>query len=220
MGNHLRAILVLLHLLAICTLALPAPVGGINERSYKDPSLQATFGDYAKALQAVGLDISRKELQDRAWVVGKAMVDFHNAAKKPFMPYYQATGTWQGWRMFGYVSRKPARLEVYARMAENEDWQPIFIARSSEWDWRATQLDQERMRGLVNDHSWRRGKGRYLELSRWLARQAAADLPQAHALKVQMRSLPLPSPEQLREQGAVLPGDAFWEVEFDLAELR
>ena len=105
-------------------------------------------------------------------------------------------------------------------MAENEDWKTIFIARSSEFDWRATQLDQERMRGLVNDHSWRRGKGRYLELSRWLARQAAADLPQAQALKVQMRSLPLPSPEQLREQGAVLPGDSFWEVEFDLAELR
>lgn len=220
MRDHLRAIFIVFHLAAIGSLCIPAPVGGLSERSYDNANIQQIFREYAKALSGVGLSITRKELQDTAWAVGQWLVDTRRAALQPFVPYHRATGTQQGWRMFGYVNRTPARLEVYLQEQPEGPWVPLYFARSDEHTWRRRQLDQERFRALLNSASHHRSKKRYDRAIDWMAKQAAADFPGAHGLAAQMVEQPAPPPEALRQLDALPSGDVFWRTERPLAELR
>ena len=213
MVDHLRALFILLHVAAIAALCIPAPVGGLNARTYNDRNIQQSFEDYAALAQAVGIDIDRKGLQDLAWARGQDLIDLRLAAIQPFERYYALTGTRQGWRMFGYVNRSPARIEVYLQQAAEGPWEPLYVARSDTHDWRRHQLDQERFRGLLNSASHGRSRGRYKRFVSWFARQAAADFPDAHALRVQMVKLPSPTPARLRELGEVPVGKTFWQTD-------
>lgn len=220
MRDHLRAIFILFHLAAIGSLCIPAPVGGLSERSYNNANIQAIFREYSVALNRVGLRVTRKELQDTAWAAGQWLVDVRKAALQPFVPYHRATGTQQGWRMFGYVNRTPARVEVRLQRVADGPWEPLYFARSDAHDWRRRQLDQERFRALLNSASHRRSKKRYERAVDWLADRAAEDFPEAHALAAQMVYQPAPPPEDLRELDALPTGEAFWRTERLLSERR
>ena len=220
MRDHLRAIFVLFHLAAIGSLCIPAPVGGLTKTSYDNRSVQKTFAEYAAMLRGLGVDIDREGLQDRAWAGGRWLLDVRAAAVEPFRPYHRVTGTQQGWRMFGYVNRIPARIEVHLQVEPGGAWRPLYVARSNEHVWRRRQLDQERFRALLNAASHHRSKKRYLRAVSWFAARAAEDFPSAHAIRVQMVELPVPPAAELRSLDARPIGATFWRAERGLAERR
>ena len=220
MRDHLRAIFVLFHLAAIGSLCIPAPVGGLSQSSYDNRSVQKTFAEYAAMLRGLGVEIDRESLQDRAWAAGRWLLDVRAAAVAPFRPYHRVTGTQQGWRMFGYVNRIPARIEVHLQDQPGGPWRPIYIARSHNHAWRRRQLDQERFRALLNPASHRRSKKRYLQAVSWFADRAAADFPHAHAARVQMVELPVPPADELRSLDARPTGATFWRTDRSLLERR
>lgn len=215
--KHLRAVLVLLHCLAIFLLSFPAPVGVMNERSFAAPATQATFESYAGALQSVGLDVSKDELQQFLWDEGTRFMAVRSRVVAPFQRYLQAVGAGQGWRMFGTVNRAPAWLVV--EVQEGEDWRIVYESRSEEHTWRRRQFDQERTRALVNDWSWLRGKASYEQFGVWLAQRAAVDFPQATHLRTRMERRKLPPPEVLRTQGMPEP-TVHWETRYSLDKHR
>lgn len=215
--KHLRAVLVLLHVLAITILAFPAPVGAMNRRSFQEPGVQDTIASYARALQAVGAPVDRETLEDWLWRQGSRLIQVRRAAVKPWKPYVALTGAEQGWRMFGTVARRPAWLVV--EVQEGGAWRPVYRSRSSTLTWRAHQFDQERMRAVVSQWSWKSRKKGYEEFGVWLARQASVDFPQASHLRTRMEQVVLPPPERLRAEG--LPaGRPFWETTYSLDKYR
>lgn len=220
MIDHLRAVFILLHVVAIGILCIPAPVGAINERTYNNKGVQAIFAEYAQALQGVGVSISRAELQDLAWEAGQGLLDTRKALVRPFRRYYALTGTAQGWRMFGMVNRKPARLELHVQQRPGGPWEPLYIMRDPAHAWRSTQLNQERVRGLLNDFSHLRSKRRYKRTVRWFAAQVAQEQPDAWRLRASMVVLPSPTPAALRAQGSVTPGKRVWVETVTLADLE
>ena len=207
MLDHLRGLLVLLHLIAVTAVAFPAPAG-MTRADIDNPDVQAAIAAWRGVAGAVGVAVEQEPLSEWLWTQGKAMLAIRRTALAPMQPYYRWCGTRQSWSMFGYLNHTPARLEVHIDWGEG--WQPLHIARTREHDWRARQLEQERLRGLVNRFSWKHSRRRFRELADWLAARAHEDYPDALRLRVQMRRRPLPDPATLRAAGTLAHTTAYW----------
>src|SRR6187399_1630494 len=109
---HVRAVLVALHVVAITLLAMPAPGGGMNREAWAEPTVQGEFAAWTERLQGFGFDITSEQLQDGAWTFASRYMTVRDAMIAPFTPYYEASGTWQSWRMFVAPHRVPSRLEI------------------------------------------------------------------------------------------------------------
>lgn len=215
--KHVRAVLVLLHVLAITLLSFPAPVGAMSKRAFAAPATQATFQSYADALQGMGFDVRKDQLEAWLWEWGNAFLAARNKVVAPFIPYAELTGSEQGWRMFGGLNRHPAWLVV--EVQQDGQWRTVYRMRSPDLDWRRRQFDQERMRALANSWSWGSRKGTYDAFSVWLAQRAAEDFPTASHMRIHMEKVTLPPPEQLRAEG-MPPGKPFWESKYSLDKYR
>jgi hypothetical protein len=216
--KHLRALLVLLHVLAVSVMAFPAPVGAMSKKDWASPELQQTFQGYAGALRAVGLPVTDEGLQAWLWEAGNDLLAVRKAALAPFRPYLELTGSEQGWRMFGTVNRRPAWLVVEVGDGQDQ-WRRVYEMRSDEHTWLREQMDQERVRGLVNGYSWLNRKKSYDQLSVWLARRASVDFPDASHMRIAMERRRLPAPQELRTQGMPAP-TRHWETRYSLDKYR
>ena len=62
--DHLRALFVVFHLVAITLMALPAPGGAMNRAAWADPTVQGEFAAWTSRINALGVAISQEELED------------------------------------------------------------------------------------------------------------------------------------------------------------
>ena len=216
MWDHLRAALILAHLLAITVAAFPAP-RGVRQADLQAPELApviAAAATLSAPLVSGGLPA---EDEARVWALSQGLLDLRRWALTPARPYLSHTGSEQGWAMFGTLNHRPARLEIWGATGA-EDWAPLYIAADPKHTWHATIFRQERMRALINPLSWRRSRSRLGRLADWVAAEVAVDPTQAHLqrVRVQMRTMPLPSPAQLRATGQVTPGEPYWAEDREL----
>lgn len=207
MLKHLRALFVTFHLIAITAVAFPAPVG-MRKSDLDNPDVKNAIEAWRGAAGVFGFDVDPDAFRDGLWEKGNTLLDGRKAALEPLQPYYRYTGTRQGWSMFGYLNHTPARVEIH--IDHGEGWQPLYIARTTAHTWRSHQLDQERLRGLMNSFSWKRGRAKLRQITDWIALQAAEDFPQAQRIRVQMHARPLPDPATLRQQGELEHTKIYW----------
>lgn len=205
--DHTRAVLLSVHLLAIALMSLPSP-GRVSERQLRDPALKEVFADWRGVLAGLGLELSQEEAEQMAMKGANAFMDARAATLKPLWPYFKYTGTAQSWQMFGYLNRTPARFKL--ELQTREGWQDLYIARSSEADWRRRQLDSERFRGMINAYSWKEGRRGYRRFVDWISCRAAEDFPDALAVRASMVQVRLPQAHKLRELDALPEIDSFW----------
>lgn len=206
--DHTRAILVTAHLLAITLLALPAP-GRVTEKQLRDPALKEVFADWRGVLASFGVALSQEESEQLAMTAANAFMDTRAELLRPMQPYFKWTGTRQSWQMFGYLNRTPARLRIELQ-TPGEGWRDLYVARSSEADWRRGQFDGERWRGMINAHSWKRNRHGFRRLADWISCRAAEDFPEATAIRMSMVQVRLPEAHKLRELGAVPEIGSYW----------
>jgi hypothetical protein len=206
--DHLRALLVTAHLLAIGALAIPAPVGGMNERAFQDPNVQASFAAWARPFAALGLPVTPATVESIAWVGGRLLVDGRAALVAPLRPYVTFAGVGQHWSMFGQVNARPARFEVW--LDEGDALTLLYAPHDPEARWMAPVLEHERIRTLFGHFDWRTHRRAYAGLAAWLGPRAAAAFPTAEGLVVQMVEAPIPAPAALRASGALPEGKAYW----------
>ncbi len=214
MLDHLRAVVVVFHLIAITAVAFPAPVG-MRRAVLDNPDVQAAIEAWRGVAGAAGVAVDAEAFREQLWVAGSKMLAVRSSALTPLQPYYRYAGTSQGWAMFGYLNHTPARLEIH--VDSGIGWEPLFIARTTAHTWRARQLDQERVRGLVNAFSWRSSRQQMRALADWIAVQAVADFPAAKRIRVQMRTRPLPAPHELRVSRVLAHTKTYWP---EIRELR
>lgn len=201
MWDHLRAALVALHLLAITLPALPIP-RGVSRADLDGPGLSLLHEATGRPEDALG-DALHARLQ--------SLLAVRRAALAPLQPYYRLCGTGQSWSMFGVLNHTPARLEI--DIDRGDGWEPLYHAHDPDHAWRRRLWTQERMRGFINDFSWRRHKPRLAQLADWLAQEIPEDVPGALRVRVQMRQRPLPDPAALRASGRLSHGRAYWVTE-------
>ena len=131
-GNwkHLRAALVLVHVLAMVLTAIPAPVGGINRAAWKNPTAQLEFATYARFL-----GVSPEEFEEKLYALAMFWMGIREIYLRPFTlytPYTRVTGTDQPWRMFVGPDRFPPRFQIQFRVAD-ADFVTLYQERSDEF---------------------------------------------------------------------------------------
>lgn len=193
---HVRAALVALHLFAIVAMALPAPGGGMNRKNWQDPTVQDEFAAWTRRFNAIGLDLTSEQLQDRAFAVSVRYMKVRDKVLKPFGPYYEYCGTVQSWRMFVAPHRYPAKLSIDLR--ENGEWRNLYEERSWTARWHAGQLDHDRFRSLIFRFSWSSYSRMYREFVDWVAKEARAEFPDATKVRVRFSKRRSPSPDEVR----------------------
>jgi len=200
---QVRAVLVLLHVVAVTLMALPAPGGGMNRAAWAEPTVQGEFAAWTERLNGLGIDVTSEQLQDRAWAFAVGFMDLRETVLTPFEPYYEYTGTWQSWRMFVAPHRVPSRLEIDLERVDGAGWQPIYVQASDDLRWRADQLEHDRLRAQIFRLSWPGYESTYGRFAEWLARQAARDFPDGTRLRVRFFEYRTLSPEDVRAGVAV-----------------
>lgn len=214
---HIRALLILCHVVAVVAMAIPSPAGGMNRKAWADPTVQGEFSAWADRFTALGYPTTTAALEERLWQIATAYMARRNSLLEPLSPYYRYCGTDQSWRMFVAPHRNPARLHVEVRI--DGAWQVIYVARSREHDWMADDLNNERFRAALFRYAWSHYKGTYHQFGDWLARHAATDFPEADRLVTwweRFRTLP---PEQIRA-GKRQEGKREMAHEVDLVAVR
>ncbi len=190
---QLRAVLVLLHVIAVVLGALPAPSGGMSRAAWRDPTVQDEFDAWRGKLAALGWSMSPEAFEEGLWTLGSELMAVRSRALRPFKHYYRYAGTTQSWRMFVAPHRYPARLFIDAR--EDGVWFNIFEEGAPGPDWRQSQLEQDRFRSALFRYSWPNYSRSYGQFSRWVAKEVAIDYPEADAVRLRWFKYKTLSPE-------------------------
>lgn len=204
--DKLRALFVLFHLVGITLMSLPSPG---KAQDLDEPEVAALLADLralgarlgversAEEVKALALDVSERAREARGWLVA------------PFLPYARLTGARQGWSMFWSINHRPSRLVIELEGADG-GWTPLYVARSDVYAWRRREMDQERIRGVVNQYSHLRDRRSYRAFAAFIAQRALADHPEAVRARVLMEERPSQGPEALRA-GKTPPSKRRWE---------
>lgn len=202
---HLRALLVLAHLVAVGLLAIPDARGvAVSRSAWTSPSVQAELEAWAQRLRGVGYTGDAARLQTEVLGAAESWNALVQTLQVPVRPYADAVGMRQSWRMFVAPHRYPALLHV--DLMEEGQWRPLYVARSDEHDWRAAQLDHVRTRGVIFRYAWPGFGGHYRSLARWIARRAGEDFPDAERVRIRYYDYRTPSPAEARA-GTVPAGE-------------
>lgn len=196
MKRQLVAILVLLHLVSVALSSLPSVRGNLSPTLLREPVVQHELRQWTDAFRGLGLDVTPSELQDLVVTLGTAYSDVRDVLVEPFAPYRKYFGTGQTWNLFTSAHRIPGRLEI--DLEENGAWRKLYVARSDEHAWRRAALDDTRLRKAVYFMNWRRASSTYRSFSDWVAREAAAEFPDATRVRLRFWRYETPSPEQVR----------------------
>lgn len=192
----IRAVLIGYHVIAVLVLGFPAPAGVMNKSAWKEPSVQNEMRIWTQRANSVGFSWTQEEFEQLLWDFSKSFLKIRKVVLKPFVPYAEYLGTRQDWRMFSAPHRYPSRIEMHVRI--DGDWKPIFISRSDEADWNRRLFDHHRIRRLNFLHAWRKYRRRYKTFTRYVARKAAVDFPEADKLRIRFYKFRTPTPEERR----------------------
>lgn len=194
--RHLRAAFVLFHATAVLVLALPSPHRWRDPHFWNARHTQREMDRWASTLADLGVDVTpasfRTEL--RALALGYAGV--YEALRAPFLPYARAVHLSQGWKMFSSPQTDPA--EVRVEIDEGAGFRPVYVERSGAYRWNAAQLDHNRIRKLFGRLGRSTARGRWRELTTWLAGRLAEDFPRARRARFSIRRWRSPPPAAVR----------------------
>jgi hypothetical protein len=194
---HIRGVLVAAHVAAVCVAAIPAPVGGLNRKTWKDPTVQAELDVWYERLQSAGLELGREEYEQQLFVVARSWVQGRHRALRFARPYFMYLGTKQSWRMFVAPHTHPSRLNVDIR--EGDTWYSVYQPFDAELRWGAEIFEDSRFRSAVFRYSWPNYKGEFKRLAQWVAVAAGEDFPEADAVRLRWLKRRTPTPRQARK---------------------
>jgi hypothetical protein len=208
MWPHVRAGLITAHLIAVTLMAVPAPDGGTDRSAWQDPTVQGELKAWADALGTTS-----PALEDRLWNLTQTYMTARGDVLAPFGWYYAYCGTTQSWRMFVAPHRFPTTLHIDVR--EGGTWRPVYVERDPRHRWLGRILDSYRFRSVIFRFGWPGYEGEFEAFARWVARRAAADFPDADAVRVRLWKAPTASPAEVRA-GTVPAGEFTLSVELPL----
>lgn len=190
----LRALLVTMHVLVVVLSAVPSPEGGMDRRSWEEPTVRAELKVWAQRLGQ-----PEEVFKERLWGLAKGYSAGLDVVLAPVRRYERLTGTAQSWKMFVAPHRFPARLRIEARGAADADWERVYEARSEEATWMRRALDHERLRASVFRWSWPRYRTVYRHGCEALARKIFSERPDLSEVRCSLGRSRSPSAEELAQ---------------------
>jgi len=179
---------------------LPVP-HVVRPHELDDPVAQAEVQRWSERLTAVGYDLPPDELgrQVMAWSswLGRA----HRRALSPVRPWFQLTGTGQGWALFANPDTHPSRMEV--SVVRSGEQQLVYRRLDPDHARFADELAYRRVRGLYDATSARhRPTAASRRLADWLEQRARSEDPSIDGVILRFVATPLRLPGSRRKAGA------------------
>ncbi len=193
--EHLLGVFVLYHLAAVVLGSVPAAVGGLNRKSWKNPVVADELDSWHHTLQGLGLAADREAFEDALFKVAVRSVRLRKDLIVPFRPYYNTAGTSQDWRMFVAPMTRPAALRIEGRTSDSDDWMPLYVHHSVDHDFSAAQLRYARMRPVLFRLAWPRYKPDYQRFGKAMARRAFESDPSLDAVQLVWERRKSPGPK-------------------------
>lgn len=191
---HLRAGLILFHLVAVFTLALPGK-GFKSKGAWGSRVAKTDLADWA---DTVGVEPARLTASLQAIAAGWA--DTRKYLVKPFQKYSSYTATKQGWAMFASPQRNPTELHILGDSGEG----PVLLYRPNDDSAAlyADFLEHNRVRKFRGRFGRRSPGKTYDALATYLAKRACRDRTGLIAVEVALLAYRSLGPRE-RERGAV-----------------
>lgn len=201
--EHLTAAYVALHLLLMGVMALP---DSASEREWERAA--PWFQAWSNSAATIGVAVSADRVEE-GFRFANGIVGGIGTVFEPLTgPLDRYLGLDQHWGMFSSVPQRSARLEIQVLL--HDGWEPLYVARSSMYDWRRRQLDHERFRTYINNFAWKRNRREFRRFAAWISDQARREIPDARKIRVQMREVEFVSPQELRRLGELPKGTVYW----------
>lgn len=204
--DHVRAVLIAVHLVLITGLAIEVPL--VSPKDLKKPAIAAWITRTSEKLNDAGLSMSREEFQDQVVIWGGGLRTVLLAIRKPGNVYAKYAGVKQSWQMFAGVPTHSAYF--FIEIDHGEGFEPLYTARSHEAAWRKPFFDHGRIRTFIN-HFVRKKNGKgWKRLSRYVRTTVGEAFPDAKRVRMGMQAVTFPPPEVLKETRAVELDERFW----------
>lgn len=189
------------HLVAAFVLFHGASTVGLSLPRLPEP---LSTGDTSPLFEAFLVDVSAwsAALVPPVRAGALAYVRLTDGLRTVFGPYARATGTSQGWTMFGSVPTRVERVEIWVR--HDAGWEARYVAGSDTATWRRALLENERVRTFLHGAAQgRTKKNRFAQFADWADRELRAEDPTIRQVKVQFVRLTIPPAEELARTGAL-----------------
>ena len=193
---HLRAALILTHVVAVVALALPHPGQVTNRSQWTSSRGRMELASWTSTLNRVGYEISESELEDRAWAWATGYAEWHRRWLAPFDAYNRYFHVRQEWSMFTHPKKRVGR--IWIEIERDGAFVPVFISKSPQHTWLEDVLTHNRMRKLFNRVTSHRYKAGLLEFALWIAPRIARDFPRAPRARVRIENYLTPSAEEVQ----------------------
>lgn len=180
--SHVRAALLLFALLGNVIYALPLPTA-VSRSEVKKEGRQSDIVQWERWLGAAGIAVTHAGLEDFVVDATGALGGIHKTLKKPFKPLFDLVGANQAWALFASATVKPDRLVIQIEREPGTGWVTIERRLDPCCTWRDDQLRYRRIRGVWDGQPDAMRPG-YKGLTKWLARAAFLDHPDARRMRV------------------------------------
>ncbi len=201
--KHLRAVLVLGHIVAMVLTAIPAPVGGTDRAAWKNPTAQLEFATYAHFL-----GVPPAEFEEKLYQLATFWMGIRAIYLRPVEPYLRITGTDQPWRMFVGPDRFPPRFQLQSRTAAT-DFVTLYEERSEQHVWHEEFFRQERVRSYTYRYAWPEYAWSEGQNCNYLAHRVFAEQPDAAQVRCRFWKQKTPSAAEVIAGSPLEPGT--WE---------
>lgn len=199
----LLAAFVAFHVLAMLMLALPSNSRLGDPAVWQSRENQLQFARWAQFASKLGIARDGAELEQLLWRLTQGYLSVRGVVVAPFELYEEFSGVRQGWRMFSNPQSHPAYVHVELRRGAS--FEPIYVSRSSQYDWRARQLDHHRVRKLFGRIARSTEQELWEQFGSWAAQRAARDFPDALELRIWQERRATPDPGSPETSGAAVP---------------
>jgi hypothetical protein len=184
-------------------LALPAS-GRLGDRAvWESRENQLQFARWARLASKLGIARDGPELEQLLWRLTQSYLSARELVVAPFELYQQYSGVGQGWRMFSNPQSHPAYVHVELRRGAS--FEPIYVSRSTRYDWRGQQLDHHRVRKLFGRIARSTEQELWEQFGAWAAQRAARDFPDALELRIWQERRATPEPGSREAPSAPVP---------------
>lgn len=178
---HLRAILIALALLVNGIAASPLPKSVKRSQFTSEVGVEE-LDRWVGILGGVGVTVTRKDLGEQLYTVGKFFTDLRRSLLGPFGTWFRTTGTGQGWGLFTYPDSYPHQLVIEVRKAGG-DWRPVYAALDPDATWRRSTFVYRRVRGVYDGNTQKPGAS-YDNFVARVGEQALAEFPDEAEVRV------------------------------------
>lgn len=193
---HLRAALILLHVVAVLALASPAVQGGLSRQTWRTKAVQAELRAWGDRVRAIGVDVEQREFEDFLWDLAKGWTAARGAALAPFKPYARYLGAGQAWQLFvaPQIFTSTATIDV----EEDGVWRTVFADNDARFRWNARKLEYDRVQSLFFWFGFQDRSKEWRLFAEWTAREVARDFPAATRVRLRMLRTKTPSIDDVR----------------------